>query len=433
MSRSITNIIATLFIISSFVLSADKVMTWQDCAAAAKTNNKELQIYREKIAATVLQKNITETTARPQLSAGLSIGESASAESGAKDPGLFDQDNISQSKSLSLSGKQLLYDWDKTSQNIAAATEKIRNQQYNYEINEANVRLNLRQYFCEVLRSQEMIGLSKEIAARRQQQYELVKLRYNAGLEHKGALLTAEANLRQAESQEEQEQRGRKINLKKLDYLIGTTNNGYYAVTANLALQSDLDNTPDFAQLMESTPVLKEVVSRRLQNKYSVASAKADYLPEAYLSASFGKNFNTKDNDTVQNDSWSIGASLSFDLYDGNKKGLTTEAAESDLKQTELEMEQNRREIVLTMQETWNELKNAAADIAVKKIFLHAAEERATIANAQYSSGLISFDDWITIEDNLVSAQKSFLNSQLDSLVQEAKWTNAKGGMLDEK
>ena len=63
--------------------------------------------------------------------------------------------------------------------------------------------------------------------------------------------------------------------------------------------------------------------------------------------------------------------------------------------------------------------------------YLAAVEERARIAGAQYSSGLISFDDWVIIEDNLIDARKSFLNVRADALVAEATWIQAKGGALD--
>ena len=69
--------------------------------------------------------------------------------------------------------------------------------------------------------------------------------------------------------------------------------------------------------------------------------------------------------------------------------------------------------------------------VQVQKKFLEAAEERANIAQAQYSSGLILFDNWIIIEDNLVQVRKSFLDTQADALVTEANWIQAKGGMLD--
>ncbi|HQP11114.1 MAG TPA: TolC family protein, partial [Candidatus Omnitrophota bacterium] len=55
----------------------------------------------------------------------------------------------------------------------------------------------------------------------------------------------------------------------------------------------------------------------------------------------------------------------------------------------------------------------------------------AKIANAQYSSRLTTFNDWIIIEGNLVNAQKNYLDAQENLLVAEAYWVQAKGGTLD--
>ncbi|MDD4202596.1 MAG: TolC family protein, partial [Candidatus Omnitrophica bacterium] len=41
------------------------------------------------------------------------------------------------------------------------------------------------------------------------------------------------------------------------------------------------------------------------------------------------------------------------------------------------------------------------------------------------------FDDWIIIEDNLVNAEKSFLDAQASMLIAEAYWIQAIGGTLD--
>jgi outer membrane protein TolC len=69
--------------------------------------------------------------------------------------------------------------------------------------------------------------------------------------------------------------------------------------------------------------------------------------------------------------------------------------------------------------------------VAVQEKFFIAAEERAKIAGAEYANGLIDFDDWIIIEDNVVGAKKSYLNAQADALVAEARWIQAKGGILE--
>ena len=71
--------------------------------------------------------------------------------------------------------------------------------------------------------------------------------------------------------------------------------------------------------------------------------------------------------------------------------------------------------------------------VAVRVKFLEAAKERATIAEAQYSTGHLAFDNWIIIEDNFVSAEKGLLEAQVSALNAEASWIYAKGGTLEDE
>ncbi|WP_144277145.1 TolC family protein, partial [Chlorobium sp. KB01] len=84
-----------------------------------------------------------------------------------------------------------------------------------------------------------------------------------------------------------------------------------------------------------------------------------------------------------------------------------------------------------TLEESWKSFQDARQLVTVRKKFLDAAMERSSIANAQYSNGLVTFNEWVIIENNLVSAKKEFLNAGADLLIAEAKWIQAKGGGVD--
>jgi len=84
-----------------------------------------------------------------------------------------------------------------------------------------------------------------------------------------------------------------------------------------------------------------------------------------------------------------------------------------------------------SLEEAWKNFRDASEKVDVQKKFLDAAAERARIADAQYSAGLVSFNDWTIIEDNFVSAKKSFLNARSNLLTAEAAWVQAKGGTLE--
>ena len=101
------------------------------------------------------------------------------------------------------------------------------------------------------------------------------------------------------------------------------------------------------------------------------------------------------------------------------------------MNQIQADERSSRDSVILTLEETWTHWHNAIDNVAVQKKFLQATEERAKITQAQYSNGLISFDNWTIIEDDLVRTKKSFLDAQANAFLAEAQWVQAQGGTLD--
>jgi outer membrane protein TolC len=90
-----------------------------------------------------------------------------------------------------------------------------------------------------------------------------------------------------------------------------------------------------------------------------------------------------------------------------------------------------RDSAILILEETWATLQDTIENVGVQNKSLIATEERSKIAQAQYSTGFITFDNWIIIEDNLVKAKKAFLDAQASKLYAEANWIQAKGETLE--
>ena len=105
--------------------------------------------------------------------------------------------------------------------------------------------------------------------------------------------------------------------------------------------------------------------------------------------------------------------------------------AKSIYNQAQADEKSIKDSVLVALEQTWAALQDAIATVEVQKKFLDATEERAKIAEAQYSLGLIQFDNWIIIENDLVGAKKSFLNAQANALVAEANWIQAKGETLE--
>jgi len=404
-----------LWFISSSVLAEE--LSWQDCVNEAFRNHPDLISAKETIAQAKEDKNIAKSGLFPQVT----------SETVAKRSKAASQSEVS-SYSYNLTGKQLLFDGFKTSADINSALATISAQEYNYAVVSSDVRLNLRNAFVELLKTQELISLSEEIAKRRTDNLELVKLRYQAGREHKGALLTAEADLAQAEFEVAQAKRNLSLSQRKLAKELGRDESSDITVKGAFVSTEGSSVRPDFVMLSETTPFLKELIAKKDAARFNLNSTKSDYLPQIYLNSTFGQSNSQW---PPEDNQWSAGFSVSLPIFEGGSRKAKVSKAKSQLLQAQADERSGKDSVILTLEDTWKSFEDSRDLVIVKQKFLEAAKERAKIANAQYSTGLISFDDWVIIEDNLVSAQKSFLDAEANLLIAEANWVQAKGGILE--
>ena len=395
-----------------------QILTWKDSVREAINNNPELISAKEALKQNEADKRIAQSVRRPQINAELTGGKSETSTSRSE----------TDSYSYAITGKQLLFDGFKTSKDIDKTKENIKASKYNYTVVSSNVRLDLRIAFVELLHAQELISLTENIAIRRRQNLELLKLRYDAGREHKGSLLTAEADLAHAEFEVSQAKRSIPLKQRQLSKGLGHDKMRPVRVQGKFSVTRNYSTEPDIEYLADTTPFLNELIAKKEAAGYNLQSVRADFFPVVYLNSSAGR---TSSDWEPERSEWSVGLSVSFPLFEGGGRMAEVSKAESLLHQSEADERSGRNSVLVTLENTWKNLQDSITNVSVQKKFLDAAEERAKIAGAQYETGLLSFDDWIIIENNLVNTLKSYLNAQADMLISEAYWIQAKGGTLE--
>ena len=418
MFKNIGLITIFLLFLSAGVIDAvaEETLAWQDCITEALKNHPDLASAAAKLKQVEIDKALTQSAALPQITSELS-GKTAKTATAQTDTYAY-----------SITARQLLFDGFKTAHDVNAASQTLIAQEYNYILASSDIRLNLRSVFVELLKVQELVLITEEIAKRRKQNQELVRLRYEAGREHKGALLRAEADFAQAEFERTQAERSLILSQRQMIKELGRREFTPVEVKGDFNIQGTNRERPDFEYLADNTPFLKELIAKKEAARLDLDSTRADFFPQVYLNTSAGK---TDSHWPPENEGWSAGVTLSFPIFEGGSRFSEISKAQAALEQKQAEERSGRDSVLLTLEETWTNLQDAIDEVLVQEKYLVAAEERARIAGAQYSSGLISFDDWIIIEGNLINVRKSFLNARANALITEASWIQAKGGALD--
>ena len=404
-------------ILLPFDVQAQTSYSWRDCVEEANKNHPDIVSARERINQSGAIEDSAASPLSPQV--GLDVGITPLGESSS---------GTSEHYSYGLSGSQLLYDGSKTTNQVNEARQNSASSQFSYLVTSSNVRLRLHNAFVDLLKEQELLKITSDIAVRRHDSLELIRLRYEAGREHKGALLTAEANLAQAEADVLQARRSIDLAQGRLNKELGRTQFVPVQIEGNFEVSDTQPEQPDFGQLAVTTPFLLELTARKEGAAYSLLSAKADNLPKVFAKADIGRSESTW---PPGNSSWSAGVTVFLPLFDGGSRRALLKQSESLLAQALADERSGRDSVILTLHETWVRLQDAMANVDVQRKFLESAVARARISEAQYSNGLISFDNWIIIEDTLVRAEKNFLEAQVSALIAGADWVQAKGGTLD--
>jgi len=118
-------------------------------------------------------------------------------------------------------------------------------------------------------------------------------------------------------------------------------------------------------------------------------------------------------------------------LFEGGLRNAQVAQAKASVNKLQADETSVRNGVAAALEQYRAALLEAIDNAAVHEKALAAAEERARIAEAQYSIGTMAFDSWTIIEDNLVSAKRAYLNARAAALLAEADWVQAKGETLE--
>ncbi|MBF0121877.1 MAG: TolC family protein [Candidatus Omnitrophica bacterium] len=414
--KTILFLVCWVFFLASPSLA--ETLNWDDCLKEARKNHPDLVSAREIWNEARADKGLARSVALPQVT----------ANAGA-DVSKTQAQRQNEAYSYGVSGRQLLFDGFKTFHDLAAAQERIKSASYNYQVTSSNVRLRLRTAFIGLLSAQENVKVVKNILLRRKQNKDLVTLQYQGGREHKGSLLTAEANAAQADLDLIEARRNMELYQRRLAKELGRPKFVALTVTGDLLINEKDRGKPDVEKLVETTPLLKDLVSRKEAARLGFKSAKSDFFPQVYADAGAGRGDGTWPPKTG---SWSAGISVSFPIFQGGQQQAALSKARAAYKQSAADEQSGRDGVILTLAETWTQWVNDMDQESVQEKFFEAAQARADIVEAQYKSGLATFNDWTIIEDDLVRNQKALLQAKTSALLSEASWLQAKGETVDE-
>ncbi len=394
---------------------AEETLTWIACVAEAQKNNPDL-IYAEKgVTKQEAAKGIAASALYPQVDSELSAARTKTT-------------TTKNSFSYGVSAEQLIFDGLKTINEVRGAKEDIKAAQQNYRFASTDVRFNLRTAFVNLLKAQEMVGVNQEIVKIRRDNLIRVTLRYTSGLEHKGSLLTAEADLAGAEYKLSESKRDLEYIQRQLLKEMGRKDYTPVKAAGDFIVTDTAKEKPDFDRLVKSKPEVLKAAAELNSAAFAISAAYGNYAPKITGSTGIDKTGATW---PPEQKGWNLGGSLTLPIFEGGLRAAQVKQAKAIYDQAAANERSVRDAAAVELEKSWALLQDSIESVGVQRKVLDASQERAKISEAQYAIGFITFDNWIIIQDNLVNAKRGYLDVQANALLAEAEWTKAKGEVLE--
>ncbi len=417
-SRAFHSFFFLLFLfLSSSPLFAEQALTFDDCVREATKANPEIRAATLQIQSSKFKTRAMQSGFFPQVSTGLR----------------YDYGNGSGNTSSSNSSY---------SANVTATQDlfsgfsdvaKVKQAQANEEISDANLQIvkakvsyDLKSAFARLRYAQSALKLSQEIIHRRQDNLNLLKLRYENGKENQGALLLSEAYLEQARYDGLLARDVLELARQELSRALGREEASSLKIAGEIPLRPP-PSQPDWKTLVQSVPEYRQTLSEEKSATAAITSARSPFYPNLDVSTTLSRQDNTQTN---ANNRFTVSAGLSWPLFNGGKDYYATQEAVSNLKIAKENEVATRRKFLVQLRQAYWSFAEAHQKLKVDRSFLKALQVRGEIARTQYENGLLSFQDWDSIENDLINRQKQVLQSERERIISEAAWEQVQGGSV---
>lgn len=266
-------------------------------------------------------------------------------------------------------------------------------------------------------------SLALETRARRLENVRMIRLRFNSGSENKGSLLLAESYLAQAERDLNQALRQKSVAEMELKRLLNLADD-QEVIPAGMLRVGTPPEAPALAELARKTPEYRQAQAQELNAEATADAAISPFFP--VLNAS-GSLFRQGQTFFPQQDRWSVSVGVSYPLFTGGRDYYALKAsgkAHEAAKNNKAAVELDRISRLQAALQTW---RDSIESSRLAESLLAAAIVRAQIARAKYNNGLLSFDQWDLIENDLINRQKSVLQARYDQELAQATWEQLTG------
>lgn len=399
------------------LLHAKVTMTFNEAVLLLEKQNLELQSSQNSLEASRADQKSSQGNFLPNLDFSTSFDKTRSKSLTTTSEG------ETYTNALTLS--QNIFNGFKDRAQFKIAESAVLIEQANLQEKKSDLSFQLHTAVADYFYAKNSISLFEEIKKRRKDNLSLVELRYESGRENKGSVLLSKAYLDQAELDLLTANNLFNNSITHLQKLFGLENNEEISISNEPDVPSPQNATPDFQNLINENPSTKKYQATLNQKEQQLTSIRSNMLPTWDIKASVaysGNDFLSDDQKRYQ-----VGTSLTWSLFNGGSDYYASTSALYAQKTAEKSLQNIFLDLIKTLKENHSTLIESHLAVKASQSFLDASKTRAEIARSKYNNGLMQFDDWDTIENELINRQKDYLIKKRTLKIAHATWEKSIG------
>lgn len=339
--------------------------------------------------------------------------------------------------SLNLSVQQLIYDGGRWWNQLAQAGAQEEAAKGQLEEQRLASELEATRRFFNLLNAQVQLQTLEESVKRSREQVERANGLYEAGRASRSAWLDAQVNLGNDQiAVLRQRQTIVTLRTQLLSWL-GRSDGDVEAVLNEGSVDFS-SPAPAFEVALDGArkqrPLFKALEQTRRARDLAVDVARANYFPRLSASAGYGRNSPTADpffTDPSRQNSFNVGASLSWDLFNGLGDQANVERARVELTRTEREQEQALIDLEAELKRTLATLSTERDVLTIAEKNLVLAQQQHQLETERFSAGAATSLDVRNAEIKLTQAQLGVVQGRANVAVARAALRRVVGGNVE--
>ncbi len=402
-----------LLLLAPGLAHAIQTLDWAACIHATQDSNADLKAALATAQSTDELKGTARSGFLPQMSASIGYVRNNTGSNG------------STNRTTSLTGTQNLFAGFQTLGRMRQAHGNSVAAWAAYDTTKARVSFDLKSAYESLSYAIDFKILTEEIIRRREENNRLVALRFESGRENKGSAYLSEAYLAQAKLDDLQASNAKRISSAQLARALGFDEYSDLSITGTIPVQEPASGTPDFLKIALATPDYRQLEALEAGADAGVTIARSGFYPSLDLSGTLGRQVSPVFLGAQER--WSVGIALTLPFFSGGSDFYSTRSAIDARTAAEYQRVNISRQVRARLEQSYSSYLEAVMKFKVDTSFKQATTVRAEIARKRYNNGLLTFEDWDVIENDLINRQKAYLQSKRDRVIAEAAWEQAQG------